>query len=200
MPLLQLFLYSYALSFDVKNLPTATLDFDHTTQSRQYLDALQQSNYFTVNQTLRLLRRRSTRRSSPNTDKVVVVVGAGLRQRPRRRPRGQRADPRRRLRRRTPRSSRRATRRRCRASTAGKVVVSQVEAKGFSTRLGGLAQREHARLVQPRRQVRGLLRARAHRRARHDGARAADGQHARAGEGERAPTSSSSSRPSARSS
>ena len=52
MPLIQMFLYSYALSFDVKNLPTATLDFDRTTQSRQYLDALQQSNYFDVTKTL----------------------------------------------------------------------------------------------------------------------------------------------------
>ena len=32
MPLVQLFLYSYALSFDVKNLPTATMDFDRTVQ------------------------------------------------------------------------------------------------------------------------------------------------------------------------
>jgi ABC-2 type transport system permease protein len=77
MPLLQLFLYSYALSFDVKNLPTATLDFDHTTQSRQYLDALQQSNYFTVNQTLGSYADVDHSFES-NTDKVVVVVGAGF--------------------------------------------------------------------------------------------------------------------------
>jgi len=77
MPLLQLFLYSYALSFDVKNLPTATLDFDHTTQSRQYLDALQQSNYFTVNQTLGSYSDVDSAFES-NADKVVVVVGAGF--------------------------------------------------------------------------------------------------------------------------
>ncbi len=77
MPLLQLFLYSYALSFDVKNLPTATLDFDHTTQSRQYLDALQQSNYFTVNQTLGSYADVD-RSFESNTDKVVVVVGPGF--------------------------------------------------------------------------------------------------------------------------
>ena len=77
MPLLQLFLYSYALSFDVKNLPTATLDFDHTTQSRQYLDALQQSNYFTVNQTLGSYSDVDKAFES-NTDKVVVVVGSGF--------------------------------------------------------------------------------------------------------------------------
>ena len=77
MPLLQLFLYSYALSFDVKNLPTATVDFDHTTQSRQYLDALQQSNYFQINQTLTSYDGVDKAFES-NTDKVVVVVGAGF--------------------------------------------------------------------------------------------------------------------------
>jgi ABC-2 type transport system permease protein len=77
MPLLQLFLYSYALSFDVKNLPTATVDFDHTTQSRQYLDALQQSNYFQINQTLTSYAGVDKAFES-NTDKVVVVVGAGF--------------------------------------------------------------------------------------------------------------------------
>lgn len=77
MPLLQLFLYSYALSFDVKNLPTATMDFDHTTQSRQYLDALQQSNYFTINQTLGSYSEVDKAFES-NNDKVVVVVGNGF--------------------------------------------------------------------------------------------------------------------------
>ena len=77
MPLLQLFLYSYALSFDVKNLPTATMDFDHTVQSREYLDALQQTNYFTVNQTLGSYKEVDKAFES-NTDKVVVVVGAGF--------------------------------------------------------------------------------------------------------------------------
>jgi len=74
MPLLQLFLYSYALSFDVKNLPTATMDLDHTTQSRQYLDALQQSNYFTVTQQLGSYSEVDKAFES-NSDKVVVVVG-----------------------------------------------------------------------------------------------------------------------------
>jgi ABC-2 type transport system permease protein len=77
MPLLQLFLYSYALSFDVKNLPTATLDFDHTTQSRQYLNALQQSNYFQINQTLGSYDEVDKAFES-NTDKVIVVVGSGF--------------------------------------------------------------------------------------------------------------------------
>ncbi len=47
MPLIQLFLFSYALSFNVKNIPTAVLDQDNSSYSRQYVAALQQSNYFT---------------------------------------------------------------------------------------------------------------------------------------------------------
>jgi len=77
MPLLQLFLYSYALSFDVKHLPTATMDFDRSTQSRQYLNALQQSNYFQINQALGSYADVDKAFES-NKDKVVVVVGAGF--------------------------------------------------------------------------------------------------------------------------
>jgi ABC-2 type transport system permease protein len=77
MPLIQLFLYSYALSFDIKHLPTAVLDFDHTTMSRQYVNALEQSNYFTVN------KRLSTyadidRAFESNNDRVAVVIAAGF--------------------------------------------------------------------------------------------------------------------------
>jgi len=77
MPLLQLFLYAYALSFDVKQLPTATLDLDHTTTSRQYLDALQQSSYFKVDNVLTAYSQTDSAFES-NTDKVVVVVSAGF--------------------------------------------------------------------------------------------------------------------------
>jgi ABC-2 type transport system permease protein len=77
MPLFQLFLYSYALSFDVRNLPTAALDLDHTEQSRQYISALEQSNYFTVNRVLNTYDQVD-RVFENNTDKVVVVVGSGF--------------------------------------------------------------------------------------------------------------------------
>ena len=73
MPLFQLFLYSYALSFDIKHLPTAVLDFDHTTMSRQYVDALQQSNYFTVNKTLGTYTEADKALESGD-DKVVESV------------------------------------------------------------------------------------------------------------------------------
>jgi len=77
MPLVQLFLYAYALSFDVKHLPTATLDLDRSTYSRQYINALQQSNYFTVDKTLGSYADVDPAFQS-NADKVIVVVGAGF--------------------------------------------------------------------------------------------------------------------------
>ncbi len=77
MPLIQLFLYSYALSFDVKHLPTAALDLDHTAQSRQYITALQQSNYFQVDRVLNNYAEVDAVLES-NEAKVVVVVGNGF--------------------------------------------------------------------------------------------------------------------------
>jgi len=46
MPLIQLFLFAYALSFDVKDIPTAVLDQDMTRASRDFTDAFRRSNYF----------------------------------------------------------------------------------------------------------------------------------------------------------
>jgi ABC-2 type transport system permease protein len=77
MPMIQLFLYAYALSFDVKHLPTATLDLDRTTASRQYIDALQQSNYFTVDKVLTSYADVDPA-FQDNSDKIVVVVGTGF--------------------------------------------------------------------------------------------------------------------------
>lgn len=76
-PLFQLFLYSYALSFDVKHLPTAVLDFDRTAMSRQYVNALQQSNYFTVNRSLDSYDEVDEAFES-NADRVVVVIADGF--------------------------------------------------------------------------------------------------------------------------
>jgi len=77
MPLIQLFLYSYALSFDVKHLPTAALDMDHSAQSRQYINALEQSNYFKVD---RVLNNYSEVEGVflNNSEDVVVVVSNGF--------------------------------------------------------------------------------------------------------------------------
>ena len=48
MPIFMLLLFAYALSFDVRNVPTITLDMDHTAQSRLYLDSISHSSFFQV--------------------------------------------------------------------------------------------------------------------------------------------------------
>lgn len=52
LPVLELFLFAYALSFDVKNIPTAVLDQDGSAISRQYVDTFTHSKYFTIVQRL----------------------------------------------------------------------------------------------------------------------------------------------------
>jgi ABC-2 type transport system permease protein len=46
LPLLQLILFGYALSFDVENLPTALCDLDKSMESRAFKDAFLASKYF----------------------------------------------------------------------------------------------------------------------------------------------------------
>ena len=48
MPIFMLLLFAYALSFDVRNVPTVTLDMDRTAQSRLYLDSISHSSFFQV--------------------------------------------------------------------------------------------------------------------------------------------------------
>lgn len=48
MPIIQLLLFSYAISFDVENVPTMLLDGDRTTASREYLASYEQSDFFDV--------------------------------------------------------------------------------------------------------------------------------------------------------
>ncbi|MDP1809728.1 MAG: ABC transporter permease [Actinomycetota bacterium] len=48
MPLIQLLLFSYALNFDIKNINTAVLDYDHTSASRRYIGSFTNSGYFKV--------------------------------------------------------------------------------------------------------------------------------------------------------
>jgi ABC-2 type transport system permease protein len=48
LPLIQLLLFAYAISFDVRNVPTVTLDLDKTAASRAYLDAYTRSGFFDV--------------------------------------------------------------------------------------------------------------------------------------------------------
>jgi ABC-2 type transport system permease protein len=48
LPVLQLMLFAYAISFDVKDVPTVVLDQDNTPASRQYLQAYRSSEFFDV--------------------------------------------------------------------------------------------------------------------------------------------------------
>jgi ABC-2 type transport system permease protein len=48
MPVIQLLLFSYAISFDVKNVPTVVMDQDRTAASRELLAHFQQSDFFRV--------------------------------------------------------------------------------------------------------------------------------------------------------
>ena len=48
MPLFQLLLFAYAISFDVRNVPTVVLDLDQTTASRAYVSAAGQSGFFRI--------------------------------------------------------------------------------------------------------------------------------------------------------
>lgn len=46
LPLFQLLLFAYAISFDVRNLPTVVIDQDKTPQSRAYINAATHSGFF----------------------------------------------------------------------------------------------------------------------------------------------------------
>ena len=48
LPLVQLLLFAYAISFDVRNVPTIVYDSDNTAQSRSYIDAATNSGFFHV--------------------------------------------------------------------------------------------------------------------------------------------------------
>jgi drug efflux transport system permease protein len=48
MPLFQLLLFAYAISFDVRNVPAVVLDQDNTTASRAYVQAMGRSGFFQI--------------------------------------------------------------------------------------------------------------------------------------------------------
>jgi len=48
LPLFQLLLFAYAISFDVRNVPTVVFDSDKTVQSRSYVDAATNAGFFHV--------------------------------------------------------------------------------------------------------------------------------------------------------
>lgn len=48
MPILLLLFYGYAINFDIDNIQVGIVDYDHTAQSRELIDALTQNSYFTL--------------------------------------------------------------------------------------------------------------------------------------------------------
>lgn len=46
LPLVQLLLFAYAISFDVRNVPSVTLDLDRSVASRTYIDSYAKSEFF----------------------------------------------------------------------------------------------------------------------------------------------------------
>lgn len=50
LPLIQLLLFAYAISFDVRNVPTVVLDNDNTAASRAYILAASNTGFFRVDQ------------------------------------------------------------------------------------------------------------------------------------------------------
>ena len=48
MPLLLLFLFGYAINFDIENVPFGVLDFDRSAESRALIDRFQQSGFFSL--------------------------------------------------------------------------------------------------------------------------------------------------------
>jgi ABC-2 type transport system permease protein len=50
MPIMMLMLYGYGVSSDIREIPTVILDYDHTPQSREFIQNFTSSNFFTVQQ------------------------------------------------------------------------------------------------------------------------------------------------------
>ncbi len=51
MPIMMTFLYGYAISLDIEEIPFAVIDYDQTAESRQLIDRFYQSTYFSAPET-----------------------------------------------------------------------------------------------------------------------------------------------------
>lgn len=76
MPIVQLLLFAYAISFDVTDLPTVVVDNDHTPASRAYVDAYRASEFFDVRGEVRDLRDVDGV-FQRNEARIAVLVPAG---------------------------------------------------------------------------------------------------------------------------
>lgn len=76
-PITQLLLFAYAISFDVKNVPTVVLDQDKTAASRQYLQTFTSSDFFDVRGQITELAGVD-RAFDRDQARIAVVVPAGF--------------------------------------------------------------------------------------------------------------------------
>ena len=76
-PVMQLLLFSYAISFDVKDIPTVVLDQDMTTASRAYLQSYRSADFYRVGGSVDSLAAVDEA-FQRNLAQVAVVVPAGF--------------------------------------------------------------------------------------------------------------------------
>jgi ABC-2 type transport system permease protein len=76
LPLFQLLLYSYVLTFDVNHIPTVVVDLDHTSASRAYLTAFKSSTYFDL--TPRVSYAGVDQALTRGDAKIAIVVPPGF--------------------------------------------------------------------------------------------------------------------------
>jgi ABC-2 type transport system permease protein len=77
LPVLQLLLFAYAISFDVKNVPTVVLDQDNTPASRHYLQSYRSSEFFDVLGSANDLAQVD-RLFDQNRVRIAVIVPSGF--------------------------------------------------------------------------------------------------------------------------
>jgi len=73
MPLVMLFLFGYAISLDVKNVPLGVLDWDHSQASRSLVDRFVQSGYFYLDRAYTSARETETSLQHGNVDLALVI-------------------------------------------------------------------------------------------------------------------------------
>src|SRR3990172_9017892 len=76
LPLFQLLMFGYALSFDIDNIPTGVYDSDRTATSRKLVDNFSSSGYFNI--TARPSRADFGERLDDGSIKVAIVIPQGF--------------------------------------------------------------------------------------------------------------------------
>lgn len=77
LPVIQLLLFAWAISFDVDHVPTVVVDFDHTQASADYVRAYDASTFFSVTEHADSLAAVD-RAFDANAAQVAVVIPAGF--------------------------------------------------------------------------------------------------------------------------